>query len=203
MLFLRSCIRRSRLGVLFPLLLLWSGTASGEESIRFAMPDGWSEAQRENSNGNMVIEFLPEGESLKDWTQMITFLRMSKARNIPPQQFGNVILSGLARSCARKLTRSEMIKLPDRHHGGIVAIGLCEEMRSQGQPAQVLVKKIELVAMLVANGREGFYSVQRSWHGDTPSPDFPARNQAALSAWVQPLFNTALCPSPDPLCPAN
>ena len=141
------------------------------ERILIDLPDGWTEAYNKSSGTQTIIEYLPKGQSLDNWEEMIT---VTTLRTSSPLEEGTaeavaklVVTTFDASFCKAKFDTPTIVNGPRNNFPAAVFQLNCfvKPEAKTGTPG-VHVREFEAVGGIVIQGRDGIYQVQRAWHTD-------------------------------------
>lgn len=155
--------------------------------VSFPLPAGFAAATEREANGSYILEFLPEGETVDDWSQMIT---LSAARGVAqevgtPLEMGLRIGDGFQAACPTTFWGSdEGVQPVDGAEAAHLLAFSCGDAGS-GQSETALI--------LVALSGEDVFTLQ--WAARGPAVDEPLRPEPGL--WQVrgvPVLGLRLCP---------
>lgn len=136
------------------------------ENILFSAPTGFKAAYQNRQGNQLLVEYVPNGESVEAWNEMVTLLIAFGVRNQNPTAVASNISQQWAKSCA---TAGMLGGSPQQEKDYPVTLATLSCVSPD--PAQlgqkVPLRKYELMTMKVIQGRDSLYIVQRAWHSDT------------------------------------
>lgn len=139
------------------------------ERILIDLPEGWAEAHRETKDAQTLIEYVPEGQTVGNWDEMITVTLLT--RKMPGENAHENLAKLWAVIFGKTVCREEP-KSPvvvSGHHNGFptAAYSLsCLVKPIAKKLPQIYARDYELISGLVIDGGDGIYQVQRAWHTD-------------------------------------
>src|SRR3712207_2429941 len=81
-------------------LVLAAAQAPAQDWLGHASLPGFVEAHRVEAANGMIVEWVPQGESVERWTRMVTIQRFSgAAQRLRPQDLLNNMIAGLRSGC--------------------------------------------------------------------------------------------------------
>ena len=85
----------------FLCLIVWVGapvaTAEPEE-LEFSLDKGWKEASTHSGHGQLMIEFVPQGDDINNWKELFTFQNFAKGKQTP-EEFLNKLKAQREKEC--------------------------------------------------------------------------------------------------------
>jgi hypothetical protein len=156
------------------------------ENLLVALPQGYKVGYQNSAGKQLISEMVPAGETVENWTEMLTVQIFLGMRDVTPAQYRERMQGLWAKACAG----SEFAKVKEGVENGYVTLTWmqkCPLNRETGKP--------ELTWMKAMQGRDSFYLVQkafkfepsaeqsRNWGGfldgvrvcDTRLPDRPCK----------------------------
>jgi len=171
-------------------LCLLHGAAWGGlryENLLLELPDGFKIDFTHRRGNVQLIEMVPEGESVEDWSQMVTTTIVHGGIRLSPGEY----LARMERLWRGQCpgSASAMIRQGEEN-GYAFALWLlsCEHFPDTGLPEMTWLKAIR--------GNDSFYLVQKAWHRHP--------EQHEIEAMMHYLKKVQVCDSrlPDRACPA-
>jgi hypothetical protein len=192
------------LAALLALSLLGPARAQGvaglpEGEFLFASPpEGWVLGYRAKRGDATIFEYVPAGETVQNWTEMVTVQVWQGARpSWDPEKFVVHIAGTFQRACQTFRASPPSVRRIGGYDNASVAVECRDPDRSQA-PAQVVLKKIEFLVVRAIRGKDGFYVVQRAWHSDTEPPDSPMASERRTKEWGAYMMRVEVCDTRDP-----
>ena len=156
------------------------------ENLLITFPQGFRIANDQRANGVHLSEMIPKGESLDDWTQMVTVQIFFGAAALTPEGFEADMDKSWKASCpgASKGHVADGTENGYRFNLWVLA---CPRNPASGKPETTLLKAIA--------GNDSFYLVQKAFRSK-PTMD----EVGAATAWLRKI---AVCDSrrPEQACP--
>jgi len=156
------------------------------ENLLQTMPPGYK-IGFQTKRGNMLItEFVPERESVDNWTEMVTTQVFLGLKRPTPSEFRQVMQKSWSESC-KDAGFADVAAGNENGYGFEVWIQDCPKIAQTGKPERVWFKAIK--------GNDSFYLVQKAFRF-LPDPDQVMR-------WTQYLRSIQVCDSrlADRACP--
>jgi len=74
---------------LLTIVLFALGTgAQAQENLKFLPPPDWALANTQQTRDELLMEFVPKGEKIDNWTELLTFQQLRRGRESPsPREF--------------------------------------------------------------------------------------------------------------------
>lgn len=141
---------------------------------------------------NTHLEFVPNGETVQKWTQMITVITTKPGHRVDPDRWIVGTIGVLQKNCGtvksfEKRSVPQIDKL--RQHQGLPAeyptysiLAVCENP-SQAPGPGVTLHRYEVIWFKGIKGWLADYMVQRAWHADSITPDSILASKATQDEW--------------------
>jgi hypothetical protein len=137
-------------------LLLLSAPASAQlkdENLLVAMPPGFKVGFQTSKNGMNMQELVPAGETVENWTEMVTVQIFLGRRDLDPVRFLATIQNQWLGAC-KGSTAARIANVPVNAYVGATMQLSCPLNPGTGKPETAMFKAIR--------GTDSFYSVQRA-----------------------------------------
>lgn len=146
------------------------------EVLHFVVPNGSTVAHQASSTDIQIVEYLPTGQSLQRWTDMLTVLIMD--RNTAPSidTFFDRMTDTFRLGCAVEPIVFAPVRSMDGSYPAGTQTVICGRSKKFGSGSVVIYKMIE--------GKYGFYQVQRAWN-------FPPATKSADILFTQAMRDSA------------
>lgn len=148
-------MKRSHL--LFPLLLVWSCTCLAgleNENLLQRLPKGYK-IDYQTRQGNMLMtEMVPQAETVKDWTEMVTTQIFLGMKNATPEQFQTSMTKRWMEACKGGEV-SPITKGEENGYPFSLWLQACPLNPATGKPENTWFKAIK--------GNDSFYVVQKAF----------------------------------------
>ena len=150
-------MRRAVCIVLAALLLALaapSAHALEGEVLLVTVPKGYKIGFEKKAGNQIMTEMVPEGETVKNWTEMVTVQIFLNMRGVTPAQYRERIQSMWSQAC----DGSEFSRVKEGDDGGYPTLtwfSKCPHNNATGKP--------ELTWMKAIQGRDSFYLVQKAY----------------------------------------
>lgn len=158
--------------------------------VMFSFPKGFKPAF-ENVNGPQYMqEWVPEGETVKKWTEMITLTGakdLSGNPNATPQLLANRIAGGFKKDCPESFNAIGLGAIKLSGHDAFAAILSCGIALPTGSPYS------ESMLLIVIKGEKDFYTIQWAERGEASSTPMKL-DDAKWATRLNKLSPIKLCP---------
>ena len=143
------------LGLLLPLVGVAapSWAQLKDENLLVAMPQGFKVAMNETRNGLIMQEWVPAGETVQNWTEMVTVQIFLKRAEIDPVQFLGLMEKQWAGAC-KGSTASPVATGKVNGYAAATLLLRCPLLTQTGKPETTMFRAIK--------GNDSFYLVQRA-----------------------------------------
>jgi hypothetical protein len=148
------------------------------ENLLVAMPDGYVTGFQDRNTRQQMTEMVPRGQSVKDWTEMVTVQIFFGMTDVTPAAYRQRLEKLWAETC-KGAQSSPIGQGEERGYPVIVWLQVCPRDKETGKPEVTLLKAIA--------GRDSFYVVQKAFRFQ---PDKPQ-----VEHWSRYLRNVSVCDS--------
>ena len=187
----------------------WAADGNYSENLIVNMQTGnsaWHLDKSYNQPTNIMQEYVPEGQTGQDWSEMITLMTFKNHPEIDTGKMIANIVQKLRGTCANvsilakdaRQQSNDLRKskgLPSMYQTYSVLVR-CDSPNPNGHPG-VPTKKYEVVWFKGIQGWLTSYMVQRAWHGDDITPDSILGSDQTRQAWQQWIDSTGISGLPD------
>lgn len=134
--------------------------------VTYPVPGGFFPAYEAEAEGQYIHESIPAGETLQDWTQMMTLTGLQSAGGFPPRDLALMILQGYEAACPGSFAASPLGTPEVTGARGAYAAHLsCGTVAGQSPP------RSEEMLIVVLAGTEDLYTLQWAERGPAhPGP---------------------------------
>jgi hypothetical protein len=162
------------------------------QKLVFRLPAGWKRAHEATGTSNYVLEFLPEGESLDSWKNMISIQGFRdlarKAQGSAPKVFIDGLSARMEKQCGANLVRQSVDDMRIDSYDAHAAIVGCARVDSA--PMGLKPGQSEVGYHLVIKGRNDVYVIYRAYRGeafDKRKPPVTPADGRRFFATLQPI----------------
>jgi len=158
-------------------------TAEPRSEVLFVYPpDGW-QLGFETEVGNIrFYEYLPAGQTVSDWTELITVQIVENTRDLNPMDMARDLRTRFITECGKLTYRG-----PDRlNMDGYLAARLyveCADPSAAQRPGGAKYRKHEVAAFQIIQGKRDIYVIERAWHGGARNHPGAPYGRADLWGW--------------------
>ena len=181
-----------------------------------ALPDHesgflWHRVRYTAGATEQVSEYLPAGQNLSAWTQIITVKTLPLSRN--PRQIVNNTVDLLRAVCThikvvatkptQDLGQAAGLDLAAPAFESAATLVTCDEPDTAKLQARIgtnslVLKRHEVTWYKLITGPQSNYIVQRAWHADTIDETSPLGSDMVLNAWKRWITHVTLKRHPAP-----
>lgn len=168
-----------RLALLLSFILAFfssSASALEDENLLVALPKGYKVGFQKKTDRGIISEFVPAGETVEGWTEMVTVQVFLNMRNVTPVQFRD----GLEKRWSIACPDSQFSKVGESVQNGyptLMWLQACKLNKQSGKPEYTWIKAIQ--------GRDSFYILQKAFKF--------APNDAQTKEWISYLDKISVC----------
>lgn len=156
------------------------------ENLLVAMPDGYKVGFQDKNANQQITEMVPDGQSVKDWTDMVTVQIFFRMTDVTPDAYRQRLDKLWAETC-KGAQSSPVGQGNERGYPVTIWIAFCPLNKETGKPELTILKAI--------GGKDSFYLVQKAFRF---RPD-----KEQIQQWSRYLRDVSVCDSrvPDRACP--
>lgn len=134
----------------------------GGEVYIAGLPKGWSLGFQESTEIGHHLEWVPAGQPVKDWRDMIAYQLFPKPVDLAPERFLNKMADHYADSCEQVLA-TDVEGTPSNGFPGAFRVLACTKNKVTGLGEVTLFRAVM--------GERAFYVAQRAWRTDPFAPE--------------------------------
>jgi hypothetical protein len=156
-------------------LCLWpiSGQAQFRgENLLVSPPPGFKVGFQDSRGGVIIQEWVPEGETVQNWSEMVTVQLFQNRRDLDPRAMLGTIQRGWLNACKGSMPAPIVASRIDGYEAASMVLR-CPLNGETGKP--------ETTAFRAIRGRDSFYVVQRAVRS-VPDADRLARMESYLAS---------------------
>ncbi|NWG26337.1 MAG: hypothetical protein HXY30_18290 [Pseudorhodoplanes sp.] len=170
-------------------ILLFSAPAHAQlknENLLVTLPEGYIVGFQDRNARQQMTEMVPRGQTVKDWTEMVTVQIFFGLTNVTPEAYKQRLETLWAENC--KGAQSNPVgQGNERGYPVTIWIAFCPLNKETGKP--------ELTMLMAIGGRDSFYLVQKAFRF---KPD-----KSQIEQWSRYMRGVTVCDSrvPERACP--
>ena len=185
--------------LLLPVLVLqpvWAQQGGGAEQLYLIPPPGWSVAYHDQKGNVELTEILPPGQSLQNWSEMLTVELVQGKPTMDVQTTLKSRLDAIHEGCDDVGAGHVQLSVENGYDTGVRAFA-CPKSKRWGK-GEVSLYKVIL-------GRNRTYVVTRAWTGEPFPKDHMPVPSDTTEEWLAFMSRVILCDSGERLhpCPAT
>ncbi len=150
--------------------------ASGEQARLPSMPGYVHAYDAVDPQGNRIDEYVPKGQTVQNWTEMITVNTAPNSASVSPREFLGFMEAGWKAACPDAQAHWVREGEEEGRPFAVLMLG-CPLNPGTGKPEYTWIKGIQ--------GLQGFYTVQKAFRSE------PGRDDVVT--WVSWLRDVSLC----------
>ena len=183
--------RRLLIPILLGLAALSDAARAGaeEERLLVAVPDDWTIVPSVEQGQVRLEQFLPPGQSVDDWVEMVMVVTHLGAGGMDPAAAASALVEASEATCGE--TAMAPPGIGEINGRPMVALVLACRDPKPVEGVTALVKRFEVTGAMVIQGLANLYFVQRSWHGDEAEADLEILAERHADIWA-PFFRTGI-----------
>jgi hypothetical protein len=153
------------------------------ENLLVEIPTGYELAYSQKTDTGTINEFVPKGETVEKWSEMIT------VQLFPPHdnaKFYATFESLVKQSCRSGFTHEVATQKENGYPVKVFHL-LC--------PTNLQTDLGEVTFLKTIEGRDKFYVVQKAWHTEKFEPDWIPISAEEIVKWTEYLRSVSVCDS--------
>jgi hypothetical protein len=143
-----------------------------DENLLVSVPADW-ERVTGGRKGNMSIsEYVPKGETVDNWTQMITVQILHEAGHVAPKKFVDEMGKGVKEQTRKGMGTIETLDMAEySEYPSFAVMWAMGELKATGKGEITLIRAFQ--------GKDALYIVQKAWRRPAfdPSKELPVSDQ--------------------------
>lgn len=124
------------------------------EVLLVTVPKGYKIGYEKKAGSQIMTEMVPQAETVKDWTEMVTVQIFLNMRGVTPAQYRQRVQAMWSQACDGS-TFSPVKEGEDGGYPTVTWVSNCPHNNATGKP--------ELTWMKAIQGRDSFYVVQKAY----------------------------------------
>lgn len=154
------------------------------ETYGFAVPQRWQEVDRSRQQGVDMITFVPQGQSLQGWTDMVILQVYREMTALPAEALRERTLSALRAACADASAGTLQTGLSNNYPSAFW-VTACARNSQSGLGEIAYFRSLQ--------GNDNLYMVQRVWNTAPFAPNPPALPEAEKQEAIAILRALTVC----------
>lgn len=160
------------------------------ERILTPMPAGWKVAYHAKDSRQEVQEFVPAGETVEDWSEMVT-TKIFDGLDRSAKAYNTYTMGRFAALCSDS---KKVVGEPEHRSGYVASLAFIECVTSpETRKRNRFVRKVEFLVQLAIKGRDALYVVESAWHTDDLEAPRPTDNADLLNRITSRLDGVVVC----------
>lgn len=162
---------------------------SPNEQLFVGIPDGWQKVFDSDADGNSTSKYVPAGETVGEWSEMLTLQRYPGVL-LDVGDYIDQVIGRFIAGCLKPRHKGPEEVVEGAYQAKIAFIE-CRGPDPLRTATDAPSKAIEFLVIKAIQGREALYVVRRAWHGNTP--DRHPLNSETAPQWVGLVKDAELC----------
>ncbi|MCW8914375.1 MAG: hypothetical protein OQK24_00820 [Magnetovibrio sp.] len=150
--------------------------AQAAEQVSIKVPAGWIKAYEAENKTSTIREYIKKGETLKNWSEMITLVQTKSKNKQVFQQLVNIAPRVIGKRCQKKAVSDARTFDKNLKELALVVEIACDHVNTKNTPPGVVAYKKEMLRTFTAISPTGIYSLQLAWHDNKKSAEAKLRN---------------------------
>jgi len=170
----------------FLIILSTTGTAfalTQGENFLVTQIKGFKQGFIDKKNGMLMVEYVPQGETVQNWTEMHT-VQIIYGIKIPTDQFLARIGQGFKKGCDEVEAKYPTKGLVNGYQSEQIFFS-CTKEKQTGKGSLTLFRVIQ--------GNDSFYVIQRAWRGAPFKSDQMPISNDKFKSWMAYMESVSVC----------
>jgi len=163
------------------------------QGLRYGVPAGWVPAFRQVQGNIYLLEYIPEGEVIESWSQMLTLQGVKMGSwSATPAKILDSMRDTLQRICPKTIIHERLGTISIQGFEAVEALHGCGKFTSD-QPSGAKRGQGEVAYVLAIQGRNDIYLIQKAMRVDAFKPKKSPLTAKNLQDFVADLLPVSLC----------
>ncbi|MGI9331394.1 MAG: hypothetical protein ACR2QB_11855, partial [Gammaproteobacteria bacterium] len=163
------------------------------QGLRYRVPAGWVPAFRQARGNLYLLEYIPEGEVIESWSEMLTIQAVKMGSwSATPATILNSMRETLYRICPKTVIHTRLGTKDIQGFEAIEALHGCGKF-TEDQPSGARRGQGEVAYVLAIQGRNDIYLIQKAMRVDSFKPKKSPLTAANLQDFVAEVLPISLC----------
>lgn len=180
-----------------------AGTPSGftvtpvfSQALRYGVPAGWTPAFRQARGNLYVLEYIPNGEAIESWSQMLTIQGLKMGSwSATPASILNTMRDALQRICPKTYIHERLGARDIQGFEAVEALHGCGKF-TDDHPSGAKSGQGEVAYVLAIQGRNDIYVIQKAIRTGSFKPKKSPLKEKNLAKFTADLLPVNLCKLP-------
>ena len=129
--------------------------ATEDEQLLFVLPDNWIEIYTDRTENLSTSEYIPNGQTEEDWSEMISVQILLEAGNSDPDLMLTKVANHLKKECSNLSIKPIQLTGISNTYPSVTMQTFCERKNDRDKGEVGIVRGIA--------GKESFYLLQKIW----------------------------------------
>lgn len=129
--------------------------ATEDEQLLFVLPDNWIEIYTDRTENLSTSEYVPNGQTEEDWSEMISVQILLEAGNSDPDLMLTKVANHLKKECSNLSIKPIQLAGISNTYPSVTMQTFCEHKNDRDKGEVGIVRGIA--------GKENFYLLQKIW----------------------------------------
>lgn len=168
------------------------GRRPAKETLVFRIPPGFKLAFQNHRPDQSIFEFIPEGQTVENWDEMVTYMVLPGGQSREPREFNETMRQLWHRQCG-KLSGPPIDQKEQKGYAVSILLIDCEHFDRTKASKGIVVRDREILLSKAVRGRDALHILQRAWHGDMGAETPLDRRGQALLDWTATISSSEIC----------
>ena len=160
------------------------------ERIVTPMPDGWMVIYHAKDHRREVLEYVPEGQSVTNWQEMVTSKIFDRSR-ATPHDYNSKTIKNFAKLCTKSV---KIVGEKEDRFGYDASLAFIEcQTKPETRKKNKFVRKILFQVQLAIRGKDALYIAESAWQTDDVTAPRPTQDNDLLNRITSRLDNVFVC----------
>ena len=170
--------------------------ATEDEQLLFVLPDNWIEIYTDRTENLSTSEYIPNGQTEEDWSEMISVQVLLEAGNSDPDLMLTKVANHLKKECSNLSIKPIQLAGISNTYPSVTMQTFCERKNDRDKGEVGIVRGIA--------GKENFYLLQKIWRTEPfRSEEEVPINLEQRKFWLGYIAYLGICNPKLNNCPEN
>ena len=195
-----NTVTRIAVGAMVLTLTLYGNIASAVEKkakigisperLVTPMPEGWMVIYHAKDNRREVLEFVPEGQSVTNWQEMVTSKIFDRSK-ASPHDYNSKTITRFAKLCTQSV---KIVGEKEDRFGYDASLAFIEcQTKPETRKKNKFVRKVLFQVQLAIRGKDALYIAESAWQTDDTKAPRPTQDNNLLNRITSRLDNVFVC----------
>lgn len=160
------------------------------ERIVTPKPDGWIVIYHAKDNRREVLEFVPKGQTVENWQEMVTSKIFDRSKTTP-HEYNKKTIDNFAGLCTESI---KIVGEKEKRFGYDASLAFIEcQTKPETREKNRFVRKVLFQVQLAIRGKDALYIAESAWQTNDTTVSRPTQDDDLLNRITSRLDNVFVC----------